>query len=111
MTNRQQEPGYRGALPPRNDRMAAPWVVAVVAVFLLMIVLSFLGLPSAFVPAASATPLPSVAASESASASPAESGSAGASASPSAASSAGSSASSSATSSSGSAAPSATGSP
>lgn len=73
MSNRQTEGGYRGALPPRQDRLAAPWVVVVVAIFLLMIVLSFVGLPSAFFPEATPSPLPSVAAS--ASASPAASGS------------------------------------
>lgn len=69
MSNRQTEGGYRGALPPRQDRLAAPWVVAVIAIFLLMIVLSFVGLPSAIFPEATPSPLPSVAASASAPAS------------------------------------------
>ena len=25
-------PGYRGALPPRNDALARPWVIAVIAI-------------------------------------------------------------------------------
>ncbi|MGH2456721.1 MAG: hypothetical protein ACRDHD_10765 [Candidatus Limnocylindria bacterium] len=51
--------GYRGALAPRNDRLARPWVVVVIAGFLLMFVLSFMGLPSGLFP--EETPLPSVA--------------------------------------------------
>ena len=39
-------PGYRGRLPPRNDRLAVPWVIAVVAVFVLVFVLAFAGIPS-----------------------------------------------------------------
>ena len=39
-------PGYRGTLPPRNDRLAVPWVIAVVAVFVLVFVLAFAGIPS-----------------------------------------------------------------
>ena len=39
-------PGYRGSLAPRNDRLAIPWVLTVLAVFLLVFVLSFAGLPS-----------------------------------------------------------------
>lgn len=48
--------GYRGSLPPRNDHLATPWVVAVVAVFVLVLVLSFAGLPSKLFPAASPNP-------------------------------------------------------
>lgn len=40
------EAGYRGSLPPRRDRLAAPWVIAVIAIFVLVLVLSALGLPS-----------------------------------------------------------------
>jgi len=39
-------PGYRGTLPPRNDRLATPWVITVVAVFVLVFVLAFAGIPS-----------------------------------------------------------------
>ncbi len=83
MTDRQTEPGYRGALPPRNDRMAGPWVIVVIALFLFMVVLALVGLPSSLFPAA--TPLPTLAPSAvpSASASAAPSSSApGASSSP-----------------------------
>jgi hypothetical protein len=48
--------GYRGALPPRNDAMAAPWVIAVIVIFLLIFVLAFLGFPSKVIPRASAAP-------------------------------------------------------
>ncbi len=86
MTDRQTERGYRGALPPRNDRLAGPWVVVVIALFLFMVVLALVGLPSSLFPAATSAP----SAVASASASPAGSGSdasAAASASPSASSS------------------------
>jgi hypothetical protein len=43
---RPQAPGYRGSLPPRNDRLAAPWVLSVVVVFILVLALSFAGIPS-----------------------------------------------------------------
>lgn len=62
MTN-QRNTGYRGALPPRTDRLAAPWVVVVVAIFVLMFVLSFAGLPSALFPEETPLPLPSLDAS------------------------------------------------
>jgi hypothetical protein len=59
MSDQQQRPtGYRGALPPRQDRLAAPWVIVVIALFVLMFVLAFLGLPSRLFP--EATPLPSL---------------------------------------------------
>lgn len=61
----QQRPstGYRGSLPPRRDRMAAPWVLIVIAIFVLMFVLSFLGLPSRLIPEPTLRPLPSSGAS------------------------------------------------
>lgn len=62
MTN-QRSTGYRGALPPSNDRLAAPWVVAVIAIFVLMFVLAFAGLPSALFPEETPLPLPSLDAS------------------------------------------------
>lgn len=52
--------GYRGALPERVDRLARPWVIAVIAVFVLMFVLALAGLPSRLVPEPSVVPLPSV---------------------------------------------------
>ena len=54
----EQRTGYRGALPPREDRLAMPWVAVVIALFLLMFVLAFLGVPSSLFP--EATPLPSL---------------------------------------------------
>jgi hypothetical protein len=52
-------PGYRGSLPPRNDRLGGPWVIGVLVAFVLIFVLSFAGLPSRFFPAATASPIPS----------------------------------------------------
>jgi hypothetical protein len=52
--------GYRGALPERVDRLARPWVIAVIAIFVLMLVLALAGLPSRLVPEPSVVPLPSV---------------------------------------------------
>jgi hypothetical protein len=73
-------PGYRGSLPTRDDRLARPWILAVIGIFVLIIVLSILGVPSRFIPEPTPVPLPSVpasssvepSASESASASPSE---------------------------------------
>jgi hypothetical protein len=61
----QQRPssGYRGALPPRNDRLARPWVLIVIGLFVLMLVLSFLGFPSALTPEPTPRPSPSAGAS------------------------------------------------
>jgi hypothetical protein len=66
---RRTEGGYRGALPPKRDALARPWVVAVIAIFLLIFALAFAGLPSRFTvspspiqvfPSASASGAPSV---------------------------------------------------
>lgn len=54
-----REPGYRGALPPRGDQLARPWVLIVVGLFVLIFVLSFLGLPSRLFPTPSPEPIPS----------------------------------------------------
>jgi len=84
---RATEPGYRGSLPTREDRLARPWVVAVIGIFLLIFVLAFLGIPSRLFPEPTPVPLPSVPASTSvepsasASASASDSASASASAS------------------------------
>lgn len=55
-----REPGYRGALPPRNDTLARPWILIVAAALLLMFVLSALSIPSRFVvqPSPSPTAVP-----------------------------------------------------
>ena len=111
MSNQQGQAGYRGALPPRNDRLAAPWVIAVIAIFVLMIVLSFLGLPSSLFPAETPVPLPSASVEASASAEPSASAEASASAEPSTTGSTEPSAEASASAEPGSAAPSASGSP
>jgi hypothetical protein len=65
-------PGYRGSLPPRTDRLAAPWVITVAAVFVLVLALSAAGLPSKLLAGPSGTPNPS--ASITPSGSPAASG-------------------------------------
>ena len=55
----QQRPasGYRGALPPREDRLARPWVAIVIGLFVLMFVLAVLGFPTSLTP--EPTPIPS----------------------------------------------------
>ena len=74
-TDPKREPGYRGSLPPREDRLARPWILAVLGIFVLVIVLSVAGVPSRFIPdptplpTPSSTPVPS----ESPSAEPSES--------------------------------------
>jgi hypothetical protein len=58
MTDQQRPaPGYRGALPPAQDRLARPWVVVVIGLFVLMFVLALLGFPSSLTP--EPTPFPS----------------------------------------------------
>jgi hypothetical protein len=59
MTDQQRPSGYRGALPERHDAMARPWVVTVIAIFVLMFVLAFVGFPSSLFPRASGSPLAS----------------------------------------------------
>lgn len=61
--------GYRGALAERDDRLAKPWVVTVIVIFLLMLVLAFAGLPSRLLEEP-VQPVPSVAPSLSAAPSP-----------------------------------------
>lgn len=83
------EPGYRGSLPAREDRLARPWILTVLGIFVLVLVLSILGVPSRFIPEPTPVPLPSApasssvepSASEPESASPSESASASPSAS------------------------------
>ena len=55
----KRDPGYRGALPTRNDRLARPWIIAVIAIFVAIFVLSFLEIPSRFVPEPTPIPVPS----------------------------------------------------
>ncbi|MEP6469246.1 MAG: hypothetical protein ABJC24_05695 [Chloroflexota bacterium] len=79
MTDQQRPSGYRGALPERNDATARPWVLTVIAIFLLMFVLAFVGFPSSLFPGASGSPQESnslaPSASSAASAGPSGSGS------------------------------------
>ena len=77
MTDQGRPSGYRGALPTRNDAMARPWVIAVIAAFALMFVLAFVGFPSSLLkgggspsPGASFSAVPSTSTVASASASP-----------------------------------------
>ena len=83
----RNEPGYRGALPTREDRLARTWILTVIAIFVLIFVLAALGIPSRLIPEPTIIPLPSSPASStvepsasgSASASPSASASASAS--------------------------------
>lgn len=79
---REREPGYRGSLPPREDRLARPWILAVLGIFVLIVLLSIAGVPSRFIPEPTPLPVPSVtpAPSVAASAEPSESASTSASA-------------------------------
>jgi hypothetical protein len=56
----ERAPGYRGALPPRNDKLARPWVLFVAGLFLLVVILSIAGIPSRFLAEPSPAPIPSV---------------------------------------------------
>ena len=60
---RRPEGGYRGALSPRDDSLARPWVIVVFAIFVLIFALSLAGFPSRLFtePSAEPSPLPSVA--------------------------------------------------
>ncbi len=86
---KRDQPGYRGALPTRDDRLARPWVITVIAIFLAIIVLSAFEIPSRFTPEPTPLPIPSLPATpsseptESSSLEPSGSAEASASASPS----------------------------
>jgi hypothetical protein len=82
----KREPGYRGSLPTRHDRLARPWMFIIAGIFVLIMVLSILAIPSRFIPDPTPVPLPSAPASSSVepSASASASSSASASAAPSA---------------------------
>jgi hypothetical protein len=67
-------PGYRGALPPRNDWLARGWVVAVIAIFLSLFVLDILNVPTRFLPEPTPLPTPVVSPAPSGSAEPSGSG-------------------------------------
>lgn len=57
---RRPEGGYRGALPPRDDSLARPWVIVVFAIFVLIFALSFAGFPSRLFTEPSPEPSPSM---------------------------------------------------
>ena len=63
---KRDQPGYRGALPTRNDRLARPWVIAVIAIFVAIFVLSALEVPSRFASEPTPLPIPSIPATPSA---------------------------------------------
>lgn len=67
-TDPKREPGYRGALPPRDDTLARPWILIVLGIFVLIVVLSLAGIPSRFIPEPTPIPLPSITAEPSVSA-------------------------------------------
>ena len=46
----RNEPGYRGALPTREDRLARTWVLTVIAIFVLIFVLAVARHPVALHP-------------------------------------------------------------
>ena len=58
--DRRREPGYRGALATREDRLAKPWILTVLGIFVLIIALSIAGIPSRFAPEETIAPLPSL---------------------------------------------------
>jgi hypothetical protein len=82
-TDPQKPGGYRGALPERNDTLAKPWILAVVGIFVLILVLSALEVPSRFIPDPTPVPVPSFAPSDAPSAEPSAEESTGSSAEPS----------------------------
>ena len=83
-TDPTRAPGYRGSLPAREDRLARPWILTVIGIFVLILVLSVVGIPSRLIPDPTPIPLPSTSALPSESAGPSESASASASGEPSA---------------------------
>ena len=78
----KREPGYRGSLPTRHDRLARPWMFIITGIFVLIIVLSVLAIPSRLIPDPTPVPLPSAPASSSVQPSASASASSSASASP-----------------------------
>ena len=86
----RREAGYRGALPTRDDRLARPWILTVIGIFVLVILLSIGGIPSRLIPEptpiilTSLPPLPSAEPSPEPTESPPPSGSPSGGASPSA---------------------------
>ena len=54
------QPGYRGALPTRDDRLARPWILIVFAIFVAILILSAFEIPSRFAPEPTPLPVPSI---------------------------------------------------
>jgi hypothetical protein len=63
-------PGYRGALPPRGERLARVWVVIVILGFASMFLLAALNVPSVLFPEPTPVPIPSLSPGPSGSESP-----------------------------------------
>ncbi len=59
------EQGYRKSLPTRDDRLARPWILTILGIFVLVFVLSILGIPSRLFPEPTPVPLPSTPSSSS----------------------------------------------
>jgi hypothetical protein len=53
------QPGYRGALPPRNDALARPWVLIVLGIVVLIFALSLANVPTTLFPSPTPSPLAS----------------------------------------------------
>jgi hypothetical protein len=66
----KREPGYRGALPTRDDRLARPWILIVFVIFVSIFILSALQIPTRFAPQPTPLPVPSFSEPPSPSASP-----------------------------------------
>jgi hypothetical protein len=80
---REGEPGYRGALPPRNDWLARGWVLVVIGIFFLIFILAALNVPTVLLPAPTPSAAPSATAAPSGSGSAAPSSTAAPAGSPS----------------------------
>ena len=59
----RNEPGYRKSLATREDRLARPWILTILGIFVLVLVLALAGLPSRLFPEPTPVPLPSTPAS------------------------------------------------
>jgi hypothetical protein len=74
MTESTRPAGYRGALPPREDRLATVWVVTIFAILVLIFVLAIAGIPSRFASGPTPIPVPSTTIGPSGSEAPSPSG-------------------------------------
>jgi hypothetical protein len=71
--SKPSDPGYRGALPPRNDWLARGWVAVVIMIFVLLFVLDILNVPTRLLPEPTPVPTPVVTPAPSGSSEPTES--------------------------------------